>query len=237
MTLVQPTKAFVSFSCSQLKTANVLFILSYFCAVPNTEELAMQPPYGLNLFLQLGTDQRRLRHQSLAHLEARQSPRRSITLSAGINTDQMRREAAQHTPTHDAGGQHTHTRTWHGGARCTVAQVRRPFALPLQSTRHGESSGAVLLQPPTGPSYKRRRTQGAPGRRAVAATAPSSFPGRTAAGRRRRSSSAPTGRPTPPELGTRLPIHSSAGAALRAYHLARSLYATVLPTSIHGDHV
>lgn len=163
--------------------------------------------------------------------------RRSIMPSAGINTDQMRREAAQHTPTHDAGGQHTHTRTWHGGARCTVAQVRRPFALPLQSTRHGESSGAVLLQPPTGPSYKRRRTQGAPGRRAVAATAPSSFPGRTAAGRRRRSSSAPTGRPTPPELGTRLPIHSSAGAALRAYHLARSLYATVLPTSIHGDHV
>lgn len=88
-------------------------------------------------------------------------------------------------------GDSTHTRTWHGGARCTVAQVRRPFALPLQSTRHGESSGGVLLQPPTGPSYKRRRTQGAPGRRAVAA-APSSFPGRTAAGRER-AFSAPGG--------------------------------------------
>lgn len=136
MTLVQHTKAFVSFSCSQLKTANVLFILSYFCAVPNTEELAMQPPYGLNLFLQLGTDQRRLRHQSLAHLEARQSPRRSITLSAGINTDQMRREAAQHTPTHDAGGQHTHTRA-HGTGAPAAPSHRSVGPSPSLSRAHG----------------------------------------------------------------------------------------------------
>lgn len=128
------------------------------------------------------------------------------------------RSCPAHTHTHPrrgvVPGDSTHTRTWHGGARCTVAQVRRPFALPLQSTRHGESSGGVLLQPPTGPSYKRRRTQGAPGRRAVAAARSFVFPrpNRCRAG----TSLLRTGRPTPPEFGTRLPLHSSAGAALRA---------------------
>lgn len=60
-----------------------------------------------------------------------------------------------------------------------------PSALRPPSPEHtarigSEISGGVLLQPPTGPSYKRRRTQGAPGRRrrALAAAPPSSSPHR-----------------------------------------------------------
>lgn len=152
------------------------------------------------------------------------------------------RSRPAHTHTHPrrgvvVPGDSTHTRTWHGGARCTVAQVRRPFALPLQSTRHGESSGGVLLQPPTGPSYKRRRTQGAPGRRAVAA-----------ASLLRLSPAEPLpggNEPPPHRAANTAGVRNASAASLEcrrraqslSYYAARSLHANVLAPSVHGDHV
>lgn len=180
-----PASVVLSFLTSQR------FVYLPFVLCPNTEELAMQPSYGVNLFLHVGTEQRRLRYRSLAILEAGhrgEGAKRKLGPEEKLPTRST--ETHTHTLTSPVGdwlvpggGLNTHAHVVARGRplhRRTGPSALRPPS-PEHTARIGsEFSGGVLLQPPTGPSYKRRRTQGAPGRRAVTAALPSSHPHRAA---------------------------------------------------------
>lgn len=96
-------------------------------------------------------------------------------------------------------GTYTHARTWqHGGARCTVAQVRRPFALPLQSTRRG----SVVKSPAECCcSHRQALRTSADAPRARQDDDDAHSPPLLLLRLLR------TGRSAPPEFGTRLPLH------------------------------
>lgn len=178
--------------------------LFYFCVIPEYNPAGSAATFGLKFVSRRnGTTT----FTSLRNFRSSASRCRSVTLSASINADRRRscpRAAQTQTHTHPRcglvpGDVHTRAHVAARGARCTVAQVRRPFALPLQSTRRG----SVVKSPAECCCSHRQALR-------TSADAP----------RARQDDddahSPPlllhrllrTGRSAPPEFGTRLPLHS-----------------------------